>query len=969
MINQDMSEVVLVKGWKKGASWSFPRGKINKDELDLDCAIREVYEETGFDIKEARLVGNEEGMKYIDVTMREQHMRLYVFRGVPTDTYFEPRTRKEISAIQWYKLSELPTLKKKKQQQEGRGEDLATNANRFYMVAPFLNPLNKWIAQQKRLDKIVNQGHPNATSKEVQTTPFSVNDGTFANSANEHVAGDDMGTLLANLRGSQQSASTSDLPEVARPFDAAQDATAQLRNLLHVNPAASTNVTQSSTKTSGVPGQAVTNGKDSNALLALLRGKGATRDQIPERPLEQAIERPAEPSPQIRNHHHVPSQHIPNLPSSPSFPYPVIHDQQPEYDSQTFIHSSKPPFHTTDQPFQSQHHNQLNITHTIPAQQYHQLSYLIDSKPSLATRAHLKRQVPAPYQRTGDPIFSQRSQYPTNLPPSIPPASKLPPPKLTTHSSALLDLFRIDRPTQISPDNQPSQPLTAHRSVVSNVGGPRDHSEVSPLTEQSNERDLHVKMDLTREDEERNSKLAAWGDFQATSERQNAEERHRNAETNAERLAEEARTGIRHNLQLPTMSETWRQVKVDDDANQRRVISVRKPPGVSQQSSETQRQDSQVPTSNLDELTQEFTLAETGHPTNPLHQSQQDIQPRAKPGPSQKLQSVPPVEPKETLRRNPDHKSALLDLFRSPSSSTAHPSKSTASLEPPGPPVELSALSSPGHSRETSQAERFAPRYQSQSVRVDSDGIQERPKDNLKTRKSPMSATVSGPLNVPNFDVITQKPKELNAPVENSGSGQVQEGQPLTILSRPISTQSTSQAGQRTASASVRRATVVPAAAMTYEDFRKNVSTTPVQFQPQILRRPTETSSLSQAPTFPLRVQPSRPLGEPTPFDRHASRSQGHKEGLLSLFGKSAPLVPANNSSSATPISPVSEKLVSQPGKSTFVSPLTSRSRMGSLASPSQEETIKSGGAQSPRLPGDKKFLLDYLEGVAKERR
>jgi len=34
----------------------FPRGKINKDEKDLDCAIREVYEETGFDIKEAGLV-------------------------------------------------------------------------------------------------------------------------------------------------------------------------------------------------------------------------------------------------------------------------------------------------------------------------------------------------------------------------------------------------------------------------------------------------------------------------------------------------------------------------------------------------------------------------------------------------------------------------------------------------------------------------------------------------------------------------------------------------------------------------------------------------------------------------------------------------------------------------------------------------------------------------------------------------
>jgi hypothetical protein len=35
-------QCLLVKGWKAGASWSFPRGKKNKDEEDCDCAVREV---------------------------------------------------------------------------------------------------------------------------------------------------------------------------------------------------------------------------------------------------------------------------------------------------------------------------------------------------------------------------------------------------------------------------------------------------------------------------------------------------------------------------------------------------------------------------------------------------------------------------------------------------------------------------------------------------------------------------------------------------------------------------------------------------------------------------------------------------------------------------------------------------------------------------------------------------------------
>lgn len=34
-------QCILVKGWK-GSSWSFPRGKKNKDEEDHACAIREV---------------------------------------------------------------------------------------------------------------------------------------------------------------------------------------------------------------------------------------------------------------------------------------------------------------------------------------------------------------------------------------------------------------------------------------------------------------------------------------------------------------------------------------------------------------------------------------------------------------------------------------------------------------------------------------------------------------------------------------------------------------------------------------------------------------------------------------------------------------------------------------------------------------------------------------------------------------
>ncbi|CAD6506137.1 BgTH12-07067 [Blumeria graminis f. sp. triticale] len=147
MLNHDMDRVVLVKGWKKNANWSFPRGKINKDEDDLDCAVREVYEETGFDIEEAGLIPENRQVKSIDLNMHEQQIRLFVFRDIPLDTHFEPRTRKEISAIDWWQLSDLPAFRKGKASTHQQPEIKSTN---FYMVAPFLTHLRKWIIDQKK---------------------------------------------------------------------------------------------------------------------------------------------------------------------------------------------------------------------------------------------------------------------------------------------------------------------------------------------------------------------------------------------------------------------------------------------------------------------------------------------------------------------------------------------------------------------------------------------------------------------------------------------------------------------------------------------------------------------------------------------------------------------------------------------------------------------------------------------------
>jgi 8-oxo-dGTP pyrophosphatase MutT (NUDIX family) len=42
IVNETFDKVLLVKGWSSKSSWGFPKGKINKDEPEIDCAIREV---------------------------------------------------------------------------------------------------------------------------------------------------------------------------------------------------------------------------------------------------------------------------------------------------------------------------------------------------------------------------------------------------------------------------------------------------------------------------------------------------------------------------------------------------------------------------------------------------------------------------------------------------------------------------------------------------------------------------------------------------------------------------------------------------------------------------------------------------------------------------------------------------------------------------------------------------------------
>eukprot|EP00249_Psilotum_nudum_P011846 c23419_g1_i1 orf=229-1251(-) len=138
ILDESYERCLLVKGWKVGASWSFPRGKKNKDEEDHKCAIREVWEETGFDISGLLKVEDN-----IEVVIGQQRIRLFIISGVREDTVFAPQTKKEISEIAWHRVDELPTTSNETSYYRG------PTGMKYYMVWPFVGRLWAWIAGHK----------------------------------------------------------------------------------------------------------------------------------------------------------------------------------------------------------------------------------------------------------------------------------------------------------------------------------------------------------------------------------------------------------------------------------------------------------------------------------------------------------------------------------------------------------------------------------------------------------------------------------------------------------------------------------------------------------------------------------------------------------------------------------------------------------------------------------------------------
>ncbi|KAL6948605.1 hypothetical protein ACO0QE_001077 [Hanseniaspora vineae] len=145
IFNETLNKILLVQGIES-KSWSFPRGKISKDESDVDCCIRECLEETGFDLTD--YINENE---YLERNIGGKNYKIYLVKGVPKDTVFEPRAKFEIEDIRWIDFRKIG------------GYATTSNANqssydsrrnqRYYLVNSMWKAIYVWVKKQKQLMK------------------------------------------------------------------------------------------------------------------------------------------------------------------------------------------------------------------------------------------------------------------------------------------------------------------------------------------------------------------------------------------------------------------------------------------------------------------------------------------------------------------------------------------------------------------------------------------------------------------------------------------------------------------------------------------------------------------------------------------------------------------------------------------------------------------------------------------------
>uniref|UniRef100_A0A0N5BAV8 mRNA-decapping enzyme 2 n=1 Tax=Strongyloides papillosus TaxID=174720 RepID=A0A0N5BAV8_STREA len=147
IVDSSLEYCLVLSMYSSSKNFGFPKGKINQNEDLVDCAIRETYEETGFDCS-SHIQKN----IFFDAKINQSSCRLYLVTGIPLDFKFKPKARHEIKKIQWLLINALPNNK----------DDFENAAlcdgkpGNFFLILPFVKQLKNVIRKLRNPNADLN---------------------------------------------------------------------------------------------------------------------------------------------------------------------------------------------------------------------------------------------------------------------------------------------------------------------------------------------------------------------------------------------------------------------------------------------------------------------------------------------------------------------------------------------------------------------------------------------------------------------------------------------------------------------------------------------------------------------------------------------------------------------------------------------------------------------------------------------
>lgn len=201
MISPDLTKVLLVRGWGNNGKWGFPKGKIAKGETELQAAVREVQEETGFDFSTVLATGVVPF--FIDCKVVGRMSRIFVIPDVPEDTVFETQTRKEISAIEWKVIDSLPDSRGKKAADAAAVSDKQANGGmsmkNTWLVSQYMPQLKSYVRRRRE------GGDGKSRDKKVQDSPAARKAAASLESSSRQAASAPTSAQTANMANARRS--------------------------------------------------------------------------------------------------------------------------------------------------------------------------------------------------------------------------------------------------------------------------------------------------------------------------------------------------------------------------------------------------------------------------------------------------------------------------------------------------------------------------------------------------------------------------------------------------------------------------------------------------------------------------------------------------------------------------------------------------------------------------------------------